>query len=145
MRRLLVIWLLAIAAALGWFLRGDSGTAVVQEQLLLADGLPIDRISEVEIEYRDGRTMKLEREGDRWTTARVKTTSPLTIHLDTYDVRPRKGFGVLAAKTLEAMAPKVAKEVQISVVFSAKVDAPRVAGRGDASTDAPADGPSPAG
>ena len=85
------------------------------------------------------------REGDRWTTATVKTTSPLTIHLDTYDVRPRKGFGVLAAKTLEAMAPKVAKEVQISAAFSAKVDAPRVAGRGDASTDAPADGPSPAG
>ena len=42
--------------------------------------------------------------------------------LDEYDVRPRKGFGVLAAKTLDALAPKVAKAAEVTVEFSAKLD-----------------------
>ena len=82
MRRLLIIWLLAIAATIGWFLRDDAGTGVMQEQLLLADGLPIDRISEVEIEFRDGRKMTLEREGDRW-----KQTLPFQVGVDAYSTR----------------------------------------------------------
>ncbi|MEE2681647.1 MAG: DUF4340 domain-containing protein [Planctomycetota bacterium] len=82
MRRILTIWLVAIAASLGWFLQGDAGTGVVREQPLLAEGLPIDRLHEVEIEYRDGRTMRLERTGNRW-----KQTVPFAVGVDSYSVR----------------------------------------------------------
>lgn len=115
------------------------------EQTVTFTGVGPFRLHQRSAEARVELEATLIRKDGHWTTATVKTTSPLTIHLDTYDVRPRKGFGVLAAKTLEAMAPKVAKEVQISAAFSATVGAPRVAERSDASKNAPADGPAPAG
>jgi hypothetical protein len=71
---------------------------------------------EVEIEA----TFKFS--GDKPLSVSIKAVKPLSIGLDEYDVRPRKGFGVLAAKTLSALAPKVAKEAAISVEFTAKVD-----------------------
>ena len=52
---------------------------------------------------------------------------PLTIGLDEYDVRPRTGFGKLAARTLEALAPKVAKFAEVHLEFVAK-PAPEGAG-----------------
>jgi len=62
-------------------------------------------------------------EGDKPTSVVVKTTRPFGIGLDEHDVRPRKGFGVLAEKGLEALAPKVAKEALVSIELTAKAGA----------------------
>lgn len=66
--------------------------------------------------------MTLAFKGDKVESIAVKTVEPLMIGLDEYDVRPREAFGKLAAKTLEAVAPKVAKEAAVSVEFVAKPD-----------------------
>jgi polyisoprenoid-binding protein YceI len=60
-------------------------------------------------------------EGDHPTSVTVKSRKPLDIGLDEYDVRPRTGFGKLAAKTLETLAPKVAKAAAISLEFTARL------------------------
>ncbi len=60
--------------------------------------------------------------GDKVESVAVKTVKPLVIGLDEYDVRPREAFGKLAAKTLEALSPKVAKEAEVTVEFTAKLD-----------------------
>jgi len=57
--------------------------------------------------------------GDTVEKVAVKTVQPLAIGLDEYDVRPREAFGKLAAKTLAALSPKVAKEAAVSVEFVA--------------------------
>mgnify|MGYP007009320873 CR=1 FL=1 len=60
-------------------------------------------------------------EGDHPTSVTVKSREPLSIGLDEYDVRPRTGFGKLAAKTLETLSPKVAKAAAVSLEFTAKL------------------------
>ncbi len=54
-------------------------------------------------------------EGDRVVDVRVKTTAPFAVSLAEFDVRPRKGFGVLAQSTLETFGSKVAKEAMIEL------------------------------
>ncbi|MCA9689201.1 MAG: hypothetical protein KC636_06300 [Myxococcales bacterium] len=61
-------------------------------------------------------------EGDKPTKLTVKTVKPLLVGLDEYDVRPREGFGKLAAKALADLAPKVAKEAAIELEFTAALD-----------------------
>lgn len=66
-------------------------------------------------------------DGDNLEEVHVRSVGPLSIGLDEYDVRPRTGFGKLAAKTLEALAPKVAKFAEVHVEFvaaPAPADAP---------------------
>lgn len=58
--------------------------------------------------------------GDTLTEIHVQSTEPLQIGLDEYDVRPRTGFGKLAAKTLEQLSPKVAKFAEVSLQFVAR-------------------------
>jgi polyisoprenoid-binding protein YceI len=60
-------------------------------------------------------------EGDQPTSVTVKSREPLSIGLAEYDVRPRTGFGKLAAKTLETLSPKVAKSAEVSLEFTAKL------------------------
>ena len=59
--------------------------------------------------------------GDRPTAVTVKSLEPLRIGLDEYDVRPREGFSKLAAKTLQALAPKVAQAAEVNLEFTAKL------------------------
>ena len=71
------------------------------------------------------KTVKLEATfawaGDAPTAVTVKTLAPLEIGLDEYDVRPREGFSKLAAKTLQALSPKVASAAQVNIEFTARL------------------------
>jgi hypothetical protein len=60
-----------------------------------------------------------EMKGDVPTQVSLKTVKPFDIDLAQYDVRPRTAFGKLAAKTLGALAPKVAKAASVSFAFTA--------------------------
>ena len=67
MFRVSLIWILAVACLVGWFLaRGESDARTTSDQPLLAEGLPVDRITDVEISFRDGKQMTLQRTGNRW-------------------------------------------------------------------------------
>jgi len=72
------------------------------------------------------KSVKLEAtfryDGDVLREVHVKSVEPLAIGLDEYDVRPRTAFSQLAAKTLEQMSPKVAKEAEVSLEFIARPD-----------------------
>jgi hypothetical protein len=50
----------------------------------------------------------------------VKTVEPFAVGLAEHDVRPREAFGVFAQKTLDLLAPKVAKDALVSLDFEAK-------------------------
>lgn len=92
------------------------------------------------------------------TSVRVKSLEPLEIGLDEYDVHPREGFGKLAAKTLQALSPKVAKAAAVHLEFTAKLApdakptmqsaaagaAPAVAGQPPTGTPHPDTGKAPA-
>ena len=71
------------------------------------------------------KTVKLEATfawaGEQPTAVTVKTVEPLAIGLDEYDVRPREGFSKLAAKTLQALAPKVASAAEVTIEFTARL------------------------
>ncbi len=58
-------------------------------------------------------------EGDKLASVELKSVKPFTVGLDEHDVRPREGFGKLAQKTLEVLAPKVAKAAAVSLEFKA--------------------------
>jgi hypothetical protein len=58
-------------------------------------------------------------EGDKLTGVTVKSIKPFSVGLAEHDVRPREKFGILAQKTLEVLAPKVAKDALVSVEFTA--------------------------
>jgi len=60
-------------------------------------------------------------DGDKPVSAHFVTVKPFSVGLDEHDVRPREAFGKLAAKTLEALAPKVAKQAEVRLDFTAKV------------------------
>ena len=55
--------------------------------------------------FKDGKLVAVD----------LKTAKPFLVDLDAHDVRPREAFGKLAQKTLEMMAPKVAKEANVSL------------------------------
>lgn len=59
--------------------------------------------------------------GDKLTQVTVKTTKPFVVGLAEHDVKPREGFGKLAQKTLEILAPKVAKDAMVTVELTARV------------------------
>lgn len=58
-------------------------------------------------------------DGDRPVSVGVKTVKPFPIGLAEHDVHPRESFGKLAQKTLDLLAPKVAKEALVSLEFNA--------------------------
>lgn len=75
------------------------------------------------------KTVQLEAtftfDGATAKSVHVKTVEPLRVGLAEHDIRPREAFGKLAAKTLEILAPKVAKEAPIEIDFVAVLgDAP---------------------
>jgi hypothetical protein len=59
--------------------------------------------------------------GDAPTGVTIRTLEPLEIGLDEYDVRPREGFAKLAAKTLQALSPKVASAAQVNLELTARL------------------------
>ncbi len=65
------------------------------------------------------KTVKLDvtvtMEGGAPKTVVIKTKSPFTVGLEEHDVRPRDTFGKLAAKTLQDLGSKVAKEAQVEL------------------------------
>jgi polyisoprenoid-binding protein YceI len=63
-------------------------------------------------------------DGDKPVSVAVKTVKPISIGLAEHDVRPRDKFGSLAQKTLEVLAPKVAKDAMVSLDFNAKLSGP---------------------
>lgn len=64
---------------------------------------------EATFKYADGKPVSVT----------VITVKPFPIGLDEHDVKPREAFGKLAAKTLEILAPKVAKEALVSFELTA--------------------------
>ena len=60
-------------------------------------------------------------DGDAPKSVEVRTTQPFRVDLAKHDVRPRTTFGKLAQKSLEQLAPKVAKEAEVSVAFTANL------------------------
>jgi polyisoprenoid-binding protein YceI len=63
-------------------------------------------------------------DGDRLTSVRLRTVEPFPIGLAEHDVRPREAFGKLAQKTLDVLAPKVAKEAAVAIDLTARPSAP---------------------
>jgi hypothetical protein len=65
------------------------------------------------------KTVKLEvivtMEGGAPKTVAIKIKAPFTVGLEEHDVRPRDTFGKLAAKTLQDLGSKVAKEAQVEI------------------------------
>ena len=65
------------------------------------------------------KTIKLEvtvtMEGGAPKTVAIKTKAPFTVGLEEHDVRPRDTFGKLAAKTLQDLGSKVAKEARVEL------------------------------
>jgi hypothetical protein len=57
-------------------------------------------------------------QGDTLAGATFKSTKPFGVGLAEHDVKPRDAFGKLALKTLETLAPKVAKEAMVSLEIS---------------------------
>jgi hypothetical protein len=62
-------------------------------------------------------------EGDKPVSVAIKSVKPFAVDLAEYEVKPRDAFGKFALKSLETLAPKVAKEAQVSIDLSAKRDA----------------------
>ena len=79
--------------------------------------------------------------GDELTSVSVRTVKPFAVGLAEHDVHPRKGFGVLAEKGLDLLAPKVAKEALVSVEVMAK---PGTMPAGSAASPAGSGGTAPA-
>jgi len=62
-------------------------------------------------------------DGDKPVSVTVKTTKPFPIGLEEHDVRPRKGFGVIAGKLLSDLSDKVNKDAMVSIEITAKAGA----------------------
>jgi len=77
-------------------------------------------------QHKTEKTVNLEAtfkfEGDKPVSVSVKSKTPFAVDLAEHDVKPRDAFGKFALKSLEALAPKVAKEALVSVDFTAKPD-----------------------
>lgn len=66
-------------------------------------------------------------EGAKPVSVAVKTQKPVGVDLAEFDVKPRDAFGKLAAKTLDALSPKVNKEAAVSFELSAHASGPSTA------------------
>jgi hypothetical protein len=97
--------------------------------------------------HKAPKTVELEAtfhyDGDKLASVAVKSTKPFGVNLGEHDVKPREAFGKLAAKTLDLLAPKVAKEALVSVDFTANAGgaAPAKAGDADKPAEKPAEKP----
>src|SRR5262249_53728440 len=58
-------------------------------------------------------------EGDKAVSVVIKTVKPFGIGLAEHGIEPRETFSKLAAKTLDVLAPKVAKEALVSIELTA--------------------------
>jgi hypothetical protein len=58
-------------------------------------------------------------QGDKPQSVAIKTAKPFGVSLAAHDVHPRESFGKLAQKTLDLLAPKVAKEALVSIELTA--------------------------
>jgi|JI10StandDraft_1071094.scaffolds.fasta_scaffold304906_1 hypothetical protein len=58
--------------------------------------------------------------GDTLVALHVKTLSPLTVNLESHDVRPRDAFGKLAKNTLAKLSHAVAATAPVNVVIVAR-------------------------
>jgi polyisoprenoid-binding protein YceI len=61
-------------------------------------------------------------DGDKPTAITVKTVEPFKVGLAEFEVRPRTRFGVLAEKTLDVMAPKVARDAPVQIELHATLE-----------------------
>jgi hypothetical protein len=83
-------------------------------------------------------------EGDKPTSVTVKTVKPFKVGLAEHDVKPREAFGKLAQSTLEILAPKVAKEAEVTLELTAAAGATAPAKAAPAaSSAAPAESAAP--
>jgi len=71
------------------------------------------------------KTVELEAtfrfDGDKPVSVTIKTAKPFAVGLAEHDVKPREAFGKLAQKTLELLAPKVAKDAMVTVELTASL------------------------
>jgi hypothetical protein len=82
----------------------------------------------------------LQFKGDKLASVTIKTLKPFGIGLAEHDVRPRDSFGKLAAKTLDVLAPKVAKEAMVDIELVATAEGSVVPASASAEASAPASG-----
>ena len=81
--RVLFIWILAVACLVSWWLvRGEAASSPSADQPFLAEGLPVDRITDVEINFRDGESITLQRTGNQW-----QQLEPFPVGVDAYTAR----------------------------------------------------------
>jgi hypothetical protein len=59
-------------------------------------------------------------DGDKPVSVMVKSKAPIGVDLAEFEVKPRDAFGRFAAKTLADLSPKVNKEAQVTLEFTAK-------------------------
>jgi hypothetical protein len=62
-------------------------------------------------------TFKMD--GDKPVSVELKTVKPFAVGLAEHDVKPRDAFGKFALKTLDVLAPKVAKDASVSLDVTA--------------------------
>ena len=83
------------------------------------------------------KTAKLEAtftfEGDKAVRVAIETVEPFTVNLAEHDVRPRDALG----KTLDELAPKVAKDALVSLEFTASFEGMATKDERDASKATP--------
>jgi hypothetical protein len=76
-------------------------------------------------EHKTQKSAELEAtfkfDGDKPVSVAVKTVKPFAVGLAEHDVKPRDAFGKFAVKTLDILAPKVAKDASVSLEYTAKV------------------------
>ena len=93
-------------------LKGDERKVIVTAKGdFLLHGRKTEKTAKLEV------TMKFNK--DKVQSISIKTVQPFGIGLAEHDVHPREAFGKLAAKTLDMLAPKVAKEARVSIAFTA--------------------------
>ena len=96
---------------------GDRKVTAVASGDFLLHGRQLSKQVELEITFKF--------DGDKPVSMTIKSVKPMPIGLAEFDVRPREAFGKLAEKTLELLAPKVAKEAPIMLEIVAVMgDAP---------------------
>ncbi len=86
-------------------------TATVSGDFLL-HGRKVKKTAEIEITFKF--------DGDKPKSITLKTTKPVEVGLEEHDVKPRKAFEVLAAKTLSDLGQKVAQQAPVTFEITAK-------------------------
>ena len=91
MLRIFLIWVIALIAGSGWFLlRGESGLAGNSaDTVALASEVPLERVEQIELQYRDGRLLVFERNDSGW-----RQVKPFPVGVETFSARQ---LGAVAA------------------------------------------------